>query len=113
MPLLTSGPTLSAKDPELPSARLRRRSTVEGAASRSGTWQHRCAQRRMHKGATVAKKKAKQHSLWKTEPDEHDYPAAYDNLTLPIPEKAGTKAGTGLPKTPTSNPKRKAILGHG
>src|SRR5437764_779148 len=31
--------------------------------------------------------KAKKKSLWKTSPDEHDYPAAYDYLSLLFPEK--------------------------
>ncbi|MFL5845188.1 MAG: hypothetical protein ACJ762_10880 [Solirubrobacteraceae bacterium] len=42
----------------------------------------------MAKAATkTAKHKPKKPTLWKTSPDEHDYPAAYDYLSLLFPEK--------------------------
>ena len=73
------------------------------------TWQHRwAATDRQGKGDTVAKKK--QHSLWKTEPDEHDYPAAYDYLTLFITEKTAKTVVTGLRRAPISHRKAKDIL---
>jgi hypothetical protein len=63
------------------------------------------------KGARVAKKKKQeQHSLWKTEPDEHDYPAAYDYLTLLITEKQAKAAVAGLRRATISHRKAKDIL---
>lgn len=58
----------------------------------------------------ATKKRAKQHTLWKTEPDEHDYPAAYDYLTLLIPEKTATKVVASMRKAPISHRKAKDIL---
>jgi hypothetical protein len=57
----------------------------------------------------LAKKKVK-NSLWKLEPDEHDYPAAYDYLTLLVPERAARRAVTNLRKAPISHRKAKDIL---
>ena len=56
------------------------------------------------------KQQQQQHSLWKTEPDEHDYPAAYDYLTLLIPEKHATTVVSRLRKAPISHRKAKDIL---
>src|SRR3954469_6358508 len=68
-------------------------------------------------GGDVAKKKSakqqlQQHQqrLWKTEPDEHDYPAAYDYLTLLVPEATAKKVVSGLRKAPISHRKAKDIL---
>jgi hypothetical protein len=58
----------------------------------------------------VAKKKQQQHSLWKVEPDEHDYPAAYDYLTLLVPEKQAKTVVLRLRKAPISHRKAKDIL---
>jgi hypothetical protein len=55
-------------------------------------------------------KKNKGDGLWKTEPDEHDYPAAYDYLTLLIPEKAARTVVAQLRKAPISHRKAKDIL---
>src|SRR4051812_20330250 len=42
----------------------------------------------MAKAATKSgKHKTAQPALWKTSPDEHDYPAAYDYLSLLFPDK--------------------------
>jgi hypothetical protein len=42
----------------------------------------------MAKAATKpAKHKTAKPTLWKTSPDEHDYPAAYDYISLLFPEK--------------------------
>ena len=60
--------------------------------------------------ATSKKKKQHQPSLWKVEPDEHDYPAAYDYLTLLIPEKTATTVVSRLRKAPISHRKAKDIL---
>ena len=58
----------------------------------------------------MPKKKPQQmRSLWKTAPDEHDYPAAYDYLTLLIPEKKATKVVAALRKAPISHRKAKDI----
>jgi hypothetical protein len=63
------------------------------------------------KGAWVAKtKKRTQPSLWKDLPDEHDYPAAYDYLTLLIPEKTARAVVAQLRKAPISHRKAKDIL---
>jgi hypothetical protein len=56
----------------------------------------------------VAKNKRK--SLWKLEPDEHDYPAAYDYLTLLINEKTARTVVTRLRKAPLVHRKAKDIL---
>ena len=60
----------------------------------------------------MAKKKQQQQMrrLWKDQPDEHDYPAAYDYLTLLVPEKTATKVVAGLRKAPISHRKAKDIL---
>ena len=55
-------------------------------------------------------KKNKSNTLWKTEPDEHDYPAAYDYLTLLITEKQATTVVSRLRKAPISHRKAKDIL---
>lgn len=61
--------------------------------------------------ATTKKKKQQaQHSLWKLLPDEHDYPAAYDYLTLLIPEKQAKTVVLRLRKAPISHRKAKDIL---
>jgi len=61
--------------------------------------------------ATSKKKKQQQmRRLWKDQPDEHDYPAAYDYLTLLIPEKAATTVVSRLRKAPISHRKAKDIL---
>lgn len=48
--------------------------------------------------------------LWKTEPEEHDYPAAYDYLTLMISEKQARAVVSQLRKAPISHRKAKDIL---
>ena len=58
----------------------------------------------------MAKKKKQQHSLWKTEPDEHDYPAAYDYLTLLITEKQAKAVVAQLRKATISHRNAKDIL---
>jgi len=61
--------------------------------------------------ATTKKKKQQpQHSLWKLLPDEHDYPAAYDYLTLLIPEKQAKTVVSRLRKAPISHRKAKDIF---
>ena len=55
-------------------------------------------------------KKKKANTLWKLEPDEHDYPAAYDYLTLLIPEKQVRTVVSLLRKAPISHRKAKDIL---
>jgi hypothetical protein len=54
--------------------------------------------------------KNKRRSLWKLEPDEHDYPAAYDYLTLLINEKTARTVVTRLRKAPLMHRKAKDIL---
>jgi hypothetical protein len=56
----------------------------------------------------VAKNKRK--SLWKLEPDEHDYPAAYDYLTLLLNEKTARNVVARLRKVPLVHRKAKDIL---
>jgi len=58
----------------------------------------------------VAKKNKGRNTLWKVEPDEHDYPAAYDYLTLLITERQAKAVVTGLRKAPISHRKAKDIL---
>jgi len=56
------------------------------------------------------KKKGTSNHLWKLEPDEHDYPAAYDYLTLLITEKQATTVVNRLRKAPISHRKAKDLL---
>ncbi|TMK89407.1 MAG: hypothetical protein E6G57_01615 [Actinobacteria bacterium] len=58
----------------------------------------------------MAKKNKGRNTLWKVEPDEHDYPAAYDYLTLLITERQAKAVVTGLRKAPISHRKAKDIL---
>ncbi len=58
----------------------------------------------------MPKNKKVKNSLWKLQPDEHDYPAAYDYLTLLISEKQATTVVTRLRKAPISHRKAKDIL---
>jgi len=58
----------------------------------------------------VAKKNKGRNTLWKVEPDEHDYPAAYDYLSLLITERQAKAVVTGLRKAPISHRKAKDIL---
>jgi hypothetical protein len=53
----------------------------------------------------VAKRK-----LWKTEPEEHDYPAAFDYLTLLVHEKYAREVVAELRKLPIVHRKAKDIL---
>jgi hypothetical protein len=57
-----------------------------------------------------AKKSSAGNGLWKTEPEEHDYPAAYDYLTLMISEKQARGVVSQLRKAPISHRKAKDIL---
>jgi len=59
---------------------------------------------------TTKKKASTGNSLWKTEPEEHDYPAAYDYLTLMISEKQARAVVSQLRKAPISHRKAKDIL---
>ena len=58
----------------------------------------------------MAKKNKGRNTLWKVEPDEHDYPAAYDYLKLLITERQAKAVVTGLRKAPISHRKAKDIL---
>jgi len=60
--------------------------------------------------AKTATKTAKTKSLWKTSPDEHDYPAAYDYLTLLFPEKTARTIVKRLRKAPIVHRKAKDLL---
>lgn len=51
---------------------------------------------------------AKEH--WKSTPDEHDYPAAHDYLTLVIPEAQVNELVKGLMNTPLTTRKSKDLL---
>src|SRR5205809_5975930 len=51
-----------------------------------------------------------QHSIPTTHTYAHDYTAAFDYLTLLIPEKAATKVVASLRKAPISHRKAKDIL---
>jgi hypothetical protein len=51
---------------------------------------------------------AKKH--WKNEPDEHDYPAAYDYLTLITNEATATRLVERLKRAPLIHRKAKDIL---
>ena len=51
---------------------------------------------------------AKEH--WKDEPDEHDYPAAYDYLTLLVPENTAKEVVSKLRQVPVVHRKAKDIL---
>ena len=65
------------------------------------------------KTAKTAKTKASSdwtQTLWKSEPDEHDYPAAFDYLTLLIPEKQARATVNRLRKAPLVHRKAKDIL---
>ncbi|MBV8979549.1 MAG: hypothetical protein JO086_01480 [Acidimicrobiia bacterium] len=59
---------------------------------------------------TKKKKANPGNGLWKTEPEEHDYPAAYDYLTLMISEKEARGIVAQLRKAPISHRKAKDIL---
>ena len=48
--------------------------------------------------------------LWKDEPDEHDYPAAFAYLTLFVPEKTARVVVSRLRKAPLVQHKAKDIL---
>ena len=48
--------------------------------------------------------------LWKDEPDEHDYPAAYDYLTLLVPENTAKEVVSKLRQVPVVQRKAKDIL---
>ena len=54
--------------------------------------------------------KTKKRSLWKLEPDEHDYPAAYDYLTLLLNEKIARTVVARMRKVPLLHRKAKDIL---
>jgi hypothetical protein len=47
---------------------------------------------------------------WKDDPEEHDYPAAADYLSLVLPDAVVTVALTGLRATPLTHRKAKDIL---
>jgi hypothetical protein len=51
---------------------------------------------------------AKEH--WKDEPDDHDYPAALDYLTLVMPEGVASSAVDGLRAAPLIRRKAKDLL---
>ena len=51
---------------------------------------------------------AKEH--WKSTPDEHDYPAAHDYLTLVIPEAQVNELVKGLMNAPLTTRKSKDLL---
>ena len=55
-------------------------------------------------------KTKKNKSLWKLEPDEHDYPAAYDYLTLLLNEKIARTVVARMRKAPPVHRKAKDIL---
>jgi hypothetical protein len=59
---------------------------------------------------TMKAKKSAGNGLWKTEPEEHDYPAAYDYLTLMISEKQARAVVSQMRKAPISHRKAKDIL---
>ena len=65
----------------------------------------------MAKAATKSgKAKSQARSLWKTSPDEHDYPAAFDYLTLLFPEKTARVIVKRLRKAPIVHRKAKDLL---
>ena len=47
---------------------------------------------------------------WKSEPDEHDYPAAIDYLSLLLPEAEATRRVTALRDAPLTHRKAKDLL---
>ncbi len=65
----------------------------------------------MAKAATKsAKHKPESAQLWKTSPDEHDYPAAYDYLSLLFPEKTTRTIVQRLRRAPIVHRKAKDLL---
>ena len=57
-----------------------------------------------------SKPKTQKKSLWKTSPDEHDYPAAYDYLSLLFPENTTRIIEKRLRKAPIVHRKAKDLL---
>jgi len=51
---------------------------------------------------------AKEH--WKSDPDQHDYPAAHDYLSLSLSEAHATKAVEALKQAPLTRRKAKDLL---
>jgi hypothetical protein len=50
------------------------------------------------------------YDIWKQRPDEHDFPAALDYLTLVLDEAAARKLVAALRKAPTQRKKAKDLL---
>ena len=48
--------------------------------------------------------------IWKSEPEEHDYPAAHDYLSLVLEESVIRKVVAGLRRAPTEHFKAKDLL---
>jgi hypothetical protein len=52
----------------------------------------------------------KSHEHWKLEPDEHDYPAAHDYLSLVLPDAVADRAVQALRNAPLVHRKAKDLL---
>ncbi len=62
------------------------------------------------KGANVSKEKSIRRELWKGSPDEHDFPAAFDYLSLICGAKVAEALVASLKETPTEIRKAKDLL---